>query len=163
MSRPRYRTVPEVGSSAPVITLKSVVLPQPLGPMMQRSSPGSSSRASPESAFTPPNVLTRSRTSRSGGPLTLLLGALARGLDGADVLFQDELAVMGLGDEHVEVDVTVLGPQRHLAIARHQRLAGHSVGDLLLVVGAGTLDALDEEAGQVVVRIDGVGDDCILA
>ena len=39
MSRPRYWTVPALGSNWPVSILKNVLLPAPFGPMRQRSSP----------------------------------------------------------------------------------------------------------------------------
>src|SRR2546430_17378492 len=72
MSSPRKRTVPEVGGKAPVIMLNSVVLPQPLGPMMQRSSPAPMDRLTPRKTWSPPNRLVTPPTSRSGG------GALQR-------------------------------------------------------------------------------------
>ncbi len=40
MSRPLKRMRPEVGRTSPEISRKKVVLPAPLGPMMERSSPG---------------------------------------------------------------------------------------------------------------------------
>ena len=41
MSWPSNRMRPDVGAKKPVIRLKNVVLPAPLGPMMARNSPGS--------------------------------------------------------------------------------------------------------------------------
>ena len=43
MSRPSNRIRPAVGGKKPLIRLKNVVLPAPLGPMTARSSPGSTS------------------------------------------------------------------------------------------------------------------------
>ena len=45
MSRPRKRTVPELGRMAPLRILKKVDLPAPLGPITQRSSPASTLRS----------------------------------------------------------------------------------------------------------------------
>ena len=44
MSRPRNRTVPELGRNPPVRIRKKVDLPAPLGPIRQRSSPASTVR-----------------------------------------------------------------------------------------------------------------------
>src|SRR6266545_1158536 len=74
-SSPWTCTVPEVGGNIPVIVLNSVVLPQPFGPMMQRTS--RTGRAA--SIVTP---------WRRAGPLPL---ALAAALDQPDVLQQDFL------------------------------------------------------------------------
>jgi hypothetical protein len=44
------RTVPLVGTSRPVSTFTSVVLPAPLGPMIDTNWPGSMARLTPSSA-----------------------------------------------------------------------------------------------------------------
>src|SRR5207249_858064 len=62
MSRSKSVTEPASGASSPVIRLKSVVLPAPLGPMMSRRSPGSTTRLTPEVTRSPPNDLSRPRT-----------------------------------------------------------------------------------------------------
>src|SRR4030095_1419993 len=62
MSRSKSVTQPASGASSPVIRLKSVVFPAPLGPMMSRRSPGSTARLTPELTRSPPNDLLRPRT-----------------------------------------------------------------------------------------------------
>jgi hypothetical protein len=49
-----HEIVPSVGSSAPVIRLKHVVLPAPFGPMSPTSSPRSRCRHTPRTAVRPP-------------------------------------------------------------------------------------------------------------
>src|SRR5258705_10995033 len=51
--------VPAVGGSAPEMQLKSVVLPEPLGPMRPRISPSRTSKDTPFSAVKPPKCLVR--------------------------------------------------------------------------------------------------------
>src|SRR5437773_135996 len=163
MSSPRKRTVPAVGENAPVMMLNSVVLPQPLGPMMQRSSPAPMDRFTPRSTWRPPNCLETPQTSRSGGvterrrtPSPL---ALALRLDEAQVLEQYLPLVLRLGDDDVEIGVTVFRTQPHHPVAGLELEAGHGVDDLLPVRRAGPLDALDEEAGQHVVGVHRVAHD----
>ena len=55
MSRPSNRIRPAVGVSSPVMTLKSVVLPAPFGPMRPVISTWRTSRSTSESARFPPN------------------------------------------------------------------------------------------------------------
>src|SRR5258705_335723 len=62
MSRSKRLTEPPSGRSSPVIRLKSVVLPAPLGPMMRRRSPGSTVRSTPDVTRSPPNDFVRLRT-----------------------------------------------------------------------------------------------------
>src|SRR5262252_4574269 len=62
-SRPLSFTWPRSGRRWPVIRLKSVVLPAPLGPMMAPMLPRGASRLTPPTATKPSKVLTRSRTS----------------------------------------------------------------------------------------------------
>src|SRR6266850_1803290 len=54
MSSPSTRTRPPSGRSNPATTLSSVVLPEPLGPRMVKSSPGAMSSDTPSSATTSP-------------------------------------------------------------------------------------------------------------
>ena len=51
---PAKRTSPALGSYTPVITLKTVVLPAPFGPMRLTISPSRTCRSSSESARRPP-------------------------------------------------------------------------------------------------------------
>src|SRR5438128_1346999 len=44
--------LPPVGSSRPAIRLRTVLLPQPLGPMTERNSPSGTERLSPDRAVT---------------------------------------------------------------------------------------------------------------
>ena len=53
------RTAPEVGSTSPSSTFRSVVFPHPLGPVMATTSPGSTRNDNPSSA----GGTTRSTTS----------------------------------------------------------------------------------------------------
>ena len=57
MSWSLKRMEPDVGSSAPEMQLKQVVLPEPLGPMRPRISPGFTSKETAFSAVKPPNCL----------------------------------------------------------------------------------------------------------
>src|SRR5262245_37758067 len=65
-SRPLSITWPRSGRRWPVIRLKSVVLPAPLGPMMAPMLPVGASRLTPPTATKPSKTLTRSRTSSTG-------------------------------------------------------------------------------------------------
>src|SRR5258708_13628818 len=69
MSSPSTRTRPPSGRSNPATTLSSVVLPEPLGPRMVKSSPGAMSSDTPSSATTSPK--------RRVSPSTLSSPALA--------------------------------------------------------------------------------------
>src|SRR6266540_449207 len=171
-SSPWTCTVPEVGGNVPVIVLNSVVLPQPFGPMMQRTSPAPMQRSTPRRTRRPPNSLVSRRTSRTGraasvvtpwrraGPLPL---ALAAGLDQPDVLHQHLLLATRLRDHDVEIGVAVFGPEPDHAVPGLQRESRHRIDDALLVDLAGPLDALDEEPGEHVVRVDRVADDRVVA
>src|SRR5436853_1429309 len=167
MSSPRKRTAPAVGGKAPVMMLNSVVLPQPLGPMMQRSSPAPMDRLTSRSTWRPPNCLETPQTSRSGGvterrrtPSPL---ALALRLDEAQVLEQHLPLVLRLGDHDVEIGMPVFRAQPYHPVAGLQLEAGHGVDDLLPVHRAGPPDALDEEARQHVVGVHRVAHDGVLA
>ena len=54
MSSPLKRTTPEVGLSNPVSTFTSVVLPAPLGPTIDTSSPSEIDKETPSSATKSP-------------------------------------------------------------------------------------------------------------
>src|SRR5579859_2547699 len=67
MSWPASSTRPESGRKAPVMRLKNVVLPAPLGPITAVSEPSSKFRLTPFMALTPPKDLRRfSMLSMSG-------------------------------------------------------------------------------------------------
>src|SRR5262249_34513811 len=79
-------TSPELGPYTPVITLKTVVLPAPLGPIRLTISPSSTSTSSPESARSPPNDSERCSTfstDPAGRPPSLGPGGPAGGSPGA--------------------------------------------------------------------------------
>src|SRR2546429_5823048 len=119
MSSTRKRTVPEVGGKAPVIMLNSVVLPQPLGPMMQRSSPAPMDRLTPRKTWSPPNRLVTPPTSRSGGVTTRRRPpsplALALRLDEAQIFEEHLPPVARLGDDDIEIGVAVAPAPPHPA------------------------------------------------
>src|SRR3954470_8941556 len=58
---PSAATVPRVGRTNPLTTLKNVVLPAPLGPTSPHTPPGSSNDT-PSSGLNPPNATVRSCT-----------------------------------------------------------------------------------------------------
>src|SRR5207302_6962434 len=72
MSRSKSVMAPRSGRSSPVMRLNSVVLPAPLGPMISRRSPGSTSRSTDDVTRSPPNDLSSPRTASAliarGGP-----------------------------------------------------------------------------------------------
>src|SRR5690242_3833373 len=55
MSSPWMRIAPEVGDSRPAMRRSSVVLPQPLGPRSEKTSPRRMARLTPSTAATAPN------------------------------------------------------------------------------------------------------------
>src|SRR5712691_715284 len=63
ISRPFQSTRPDVGARSPAIMLSSVVLPEPLGPMMPTISPGSTTNDTSATATSPANCLLSPRTS----------------------------------------------------------------------------------------------------
>jgi hypothetical protein len=65
-SSPLKRIDPLEGVSTPDSTLKNVLLPAPLGPMMEVTRPGRNSVVTPCSATKPPNLTPISLTARSG-------------------------------------------------------------------------------------------------
>ena len=66
ISCPSRRIVPLSRSVSPVIRLKSVVFPDPFGPMTLTSSPAYTVSVMPSAAATPPNRLVRPSISSSG-------------------------------------------------------------------------------------------------
>src|SRR3954447_6332404 len=67
MLRPSKRMSPESGRYRPVMRLKSVVLPAPLGPITLTISPSSTCRSSSEMTCRPPKSIDTLRSSRMGG------------------------------------------------------------------------------------------------
>ncbi len=67
MSRPLNRIRPSVGRYCPLSRLKKVVLPAPLGPMMDLSVNGATSRVTWSTATWPPKRMVRSRAETIGG------------------------------------------------------------------------------------------------
>src|SRR5215475_7045143 len=61
-------TLPEVAGKMPVMTLNSVVLPAPFGPMMALRSPGKICRSMFRNARTPPKLLHSPSSARTGPP-----------------------------------------------------------------------------------------------
>src|SRR5205807_8256314 len=72
MSRSSRYTRPAVGACKPVMTLNSVVLPAPLGPMRPVTRPGSAARSTSWRAMTPPKRTLTSSTDRSDNAFHLL-------------------------------------------------------------------------------------------
>src|SRR6266511_582983 len=68
ITRPLKLTLPASGRRWPVMRLKSVVLPAPLGPMMALTEPRGTERLTPPTAWKPSKLLRRSRTSSTGCP-----------------------------------------------------------------------------------------------
>src|SRR5687768_16951225 len=68
MSRPSRATEPASARRWPVMRLKNVVLPAPLGPMMAAICPRATPRLTPPTAAKPSNDLRMSRTSSTARP-----------------------------------------------------------------------------------------------
>src|SRR5438309_1063109 len=79
MTAPSKRASPPSGASSPVTTLKSVVLPAPLGPITERSSPRLTPNEAPSTAASPPKYFVTPSTSSSGRPSSRVTGAGAAG------------------------------------------------------------------------------------
>src|SRR5882762_10165361 len=86
ISAPRKRTEPASGLSAPAMRLKTVLLPEPLGPIRPRISPSATSNETLLTAVKPPNLFvscsTFSKSRREGVALGERQHRVAR-LDGA--------------------------------------------------------------------------------
>src|SRR5437016_1101796 len=65
MASPFHTTPPSLAGASPAITLSSVVLPEPFGPMVRRSSPVSTPKETFETAMRPLKRFVRPRTSSS--------------------------------------------------------------------------------------------------
>src|SRR5262245_44736754 len=96
------RTRPEEGRMTPEMTLISVVLPEPFGPITARMSPSSSARLTSESACTPAKSLLTDSTSSFTCPVEPPQHLLQRQhLLGIEVRNADAVAVHPLRDEDV--------------------------------------------------------------
>ena len=71
MSSPSKTTSPSVGRSMPMTLFMAVDLPEPLGPIRPRISPGRRSKARFLTAVRPPNRLVSPRTARTGAVVTV--------------------------------------------------------------------------------------------
>src|SRR5258705_9542559 len=114
-SRPLSFTWPRSGRMWPVIRLKSVVLPAPLGPMMAPMLPRGASRLTPPTATKPSKTLTRSRTSSTARSTEEAAGERA---DGAgDAAGKAEQEHHQDGPEH---ERPVLGVRHDLLVQENQ-------------------------------------------
>src|SRR3954453_3730444 len=121
MLRPSKRTVPWLGFWSPLITLKQVVLPAPLGPIRPVIRPASAVKAAWSTAVTPPNWTTTSSTSSSDMRAHLLVLRAVRRAVRRAVLGEargDVLPDRDLVERHGVLG-TVVGP------AARQRQHGH--------------------------------------
>ena len=66
---PSTLNIPAVGATIPLMTLKSVVLPAPFGPMMPMSSAGPTRNVTPDNAEIPPKRTVRPLNSTSASDM----------------------------------------------------------------------------------------------
>src|SRR5207237_8573605 len=76
---PLKRTSPDVGAYSPVTTLNAVVLPAPLGPIMDTIAPFSTLNDTSLTARRPPNTLVMLTSSSRGAPELGCAGASGAG------------------------------------------------------------------------------------
>src|SRR5437867_2880143 len=109
MSHPLNTIIPAVGARAPVIRLKSVVLPAPFGPMIERTSPCWMPRLTRFTAARPPKRRVSSRVWRSvrdtPAPPLRLHGRFTTGLAARH---QERIRVRHLLDDRRVVAVLVV-------------------------------------------------------
>src|SRR4029078_2690577 len=165
------RTVPSVGATTPEMHLMSVDLPAPLGPTMQCTSPGMTSKSTPSRARTPGYCLMTPRTSSNGvgmsghhqraqcgvGDVETALAPLLGAAPDRVFVFDAEHAVEAALVHHVEqaapVDVAEAGhaappPTDAPRVLADERLARPSVpvarrGVELDVLGLGVRDVVE--------------------
>src|SRR5262245_16042275 len=133
------RTRPEEGRMTPEMTLISVVLPEPFGPITARMSPSSSARLTSESACTPAKSLLTDSTSSftcAVEPPWLLLQR--QHLPGIEVRDARALAAHPLGDEDVLLRDTLL---RRARVADHAARAPHVLQARIRVTDLSRIDA----------------------
>src|SRR5215470_13927725 len=115
MSSPLHTTWPVLGRITPEIRWKKLVFPAPFGPMMARSSPGSTATLTRSTARSAPNERESARVSRIGGMSPRVSGrsasSLDEGLHSADHSAwheDDDQDEDGAGEDH-----PLLGVARH--------------------------------------------------
>src|SRR5262245_16494173 len=123
MSSPLHHTWPLLGRITPEMRWKKLVLPAPLGPMMARSSPGSTATLTPSTARSAPNERESARVSRIGGISPSASGrgtaSLDEGLHSADDSTRhedDDQDEDGTGEDHPLLGVArqdLLDQQEH--------------------------------------------------
>src|SRR6058998_4315119 len=156
ISRSRRRIAPPSGTRAPVIRLKSVVLPDPLGPMTPISSPSATAKLTSLTARTPPNAFETRSTSRRvsarpRGPSPL--AERRRRIDergGGGVPGPDQLlpAVDPL-DEHRVDDAGAVGAELHRADDRRHVGRRDRVADSVAIERARLADRRRSEERRV--------------
>src|SRR3970040_2090787 len=119
-SRPLKRTCPESGCRWPVIRLKSVVFPAPLGPMMALMPPSGTLTLTPATAWKPSKLLRRSRTSSTARPPAEPAPGGRRGT--GDAAGEDEEED---DQDHPQDQRPVLGVGDDLLVEPEQRQGAH--------------------------------------
>src|ERR671918_739764 len=129
MSRPSRTTAPASGRRWPVMRLKTVVLPAPLGPMMAAVWPWATVRLTPATAWKPSNALRRSRTSSTPGPPEPPRHDLDGAADAAQERHDEDLGGLGPVRE-VGKDAAVEDPEQ--AAGQPRERAGQHEGRQLI-------------------------------
>src|SRR2546422_1475696 len=162
ISRSRRRIEPPSGTRAPVIRLKSVVLPDPLGPVTPISSPSGTAKVTSLTARTPPNAFETRSTARRVSARPLGPSPLAErwrriderrggGVPGPDQLL---LAVDPL-DEHGVDDAGAVRAELHGTDDRRRVGRRDGVADSVAVERARLADRRGEDLHT---RVGGPGD-----
>ena len=134
MSRPSRRTGPASGGCSPVMTLNSVVLPAPFGPISPVTAPGSArSRSTFASAMLPPKRTVTPRTSSSA--------AIARRRVARSAEFGVEPADVVVGERPVDAD-----PLERLLVRSPIKRLRSAIAD------AATMTTADRERERPVVE-----------
>src|SRR5262249_53200349 len=100
MSRPSNTMVPESAKCAPAIAFRSVLLPEPLGPIRPWNVPAWTSMSTPSSARKVRNVLVTPRISSSA--MSLAAAAPAVGAEALAVADQQAQDALGLEQHHAQ-------------------------------------------------------------
>src|SRR2546421_6879490 len=109
-SRPSNTTRPSVGEKIPVMQLKSVVLPAPLGPISAKTSPLATLKLTSSTASKPPNRLLTWSSCRMGA---------ASSVRSAGVAFSTWSAMGLLGDSFLELLLAHTAWQKALRAQKH--------------------------------------------
>src|SRR5512134_2836948 len=171
MSRPNSSTWPADAGRTPVITLKSVVLPAPFGPMIALRSPGKIFRLTACTACRPPKLLESPFSSRTGDcprlPFAIQqlpsLAELARRIVAAvDGLLEEFLLLELVELAHVGVGLDHGVPQLVLVVAVLLLLSHHPDVDVVnrvphLVEADRTARCLELDARQHLDELLGAG------